>query len=84
MQINASLGKLDVDIEIEEFWADVLRAYRIEPLDIKSEHILNHRNLPSIHRDPFDRMLVSQAQIEEMTLITKDQHIPKYAVDVLW
>lgn len=61
MQIKASLGKLDVDVEIEEFWADVLRTYRIERLDIKSEHILNHRNLPSIHRDPFDRMLVSQA-----------------------
>jgi PIN domain nuclease of toxin-antitoxin system len=84
MQIKESLGKLDVDIEIEEFWADVLRTYRIEPLDIKSEHILNHRNLPAIHRDPFDRMLVSQAQTEGMTLVTKDQHIPKYAVDVLW
>ena len=84
MQIKVSLGKLDVDVDIEEFWGDVLLAYRIESLDIKSEHILNHRNLSAIHRDPFDRMLVSQAQIEGMTLITKDQHISKYSVDVLW
>jgi PIN domain nuclease of toxin-antitoxin system len=42
------------------------------------------RDLPPIHRDPFDRMLVAQAQIEQLVIVTSDAQIPKYGVPVVW
>jgi PIN domain nuclease of toxin-antitoxin system len=39
--------------------------------------------LPKIHRDPFDRMLVAQAQLEELTLVTRDENCRQYEVDIL-
>ena len=41
-------------------------------------------NLPFYHRDPFDRLLIAQAQIEEMTLVSGDSHCSQYDVPVLW
>lgn len=78
------LAKLDIDMDLETFWEDVIREYQIEMLDIRKEHILNHSKLPEIHRDPFDRMLISQAQMESMTLVTKDHNIAKYNINTAW
>ena len=53
-------------------------------LDIKPRHIDISSNLPFIHKDPFDRLLIAQALSEDMTLITKDGNIPLYAVKTVW
>jgi PIN domain nuclease of toxin-antitoxin system len=47
------------------------------------EHGIAAGRLPLIHRDPFDRLLIAQAQLEELTLVTRDEHIQKYDVDLL-
>lgn len=47
-------------------------------------HALHVFNLPALHRDPFDRMLVSQAQVEIMPIITSDSLIAQYEVEVIW
>ncbi|MFI5620686.1 type II toxin-antitoxin system VapC family toxin [Streptomyces sp. NPDC051567] len=52
-------------------------------LPIVSEHGIRAGQLPSHHRDPFDRMLVAQAQSEGLTLVTSDAYIPLYDVPVL-
>jgi PIN domain nuclease of toxin-antitoxin system len=52
-------------------------------LDVTAEHAMTAGRLPMHHRDPFDRMLVAQAQIEGLTLVTRDAHVQKYDVDVL-
>lgn len=52
-------------------------------LHITAEHGIAAGRLPMHHRDPFDRMLVAQARLEGLTLVTRDAHIPKYDVDVL-
>lgn len=52
-------------------------------IPITFEHAAAVGRLPPIHRDPFDRMLVAQAQCEELTLVTGDPHIQKYDVPVL-
>ena len=53
------------------------------PLPIGFEHAIAARRLPQIHRDPFDRMLIAQAQCEDLTLVTRDPHCQKYDVAVL-
>jgi PIN domain nuclease of toxin-antitoxin system len=53
-------------------------------LQISSDHALRASALPPHHRDPFDRMLVAQAQIENLTLVTSDARIAAYDVSVLW
>jgi PIN domain nuclease of toxin-antitoxin system len=53
-------------------------------LPIEDEHALHVLDLPRHHRDPFDRMLVAQAQIEGLALVTGDQELRAYDVEVLW
>jgi PIN domain nuclease of toxin-antitoxin system len=53
-------------------------------LSISSAHALRASALPLHHRDPFDRMLVAQAQSEKLTLVTNDARIAAYDVPVLW
>jgi PIN domain nuclease of toxin-antitoxin system len=53
-------------------------------LPISSAHALRASSLPLHHRDPFDRMLIAQAQSEKMTLVTSDVRIAAYDVSVLW
>jgi len=65
---------------------DVMRRIRIagfSQLAITSQHAVAAARLPLHHRDPFDRMLVAQAQIEGLTIVTSDHDIPKYQVAVL-
>jgi PIN domain nuclease of toxin-antitoxin system len=47
-------------------------------------HALHVYSLPKHHRDPFDRILVAQAQVERMAIITADQQIAQYAVEIVW
>ena len=47
-------------------------------LPVSSRHSVAAENLPPLHADPFDRMLVAQAQMEEMTLLTHDHILPQY------
>jgi PIN domain nuclease of toxin-antitoxin system len=53
------------------------------PLPISFEHAITAGRLPMIHRDPFDRMLVAQAQCEDLTLVTRDSNCRKYNIAVL-
>lgn len=51
---------------------------------IKPAHIFGITKLPLIHRDPFDRLLISQAQHEGLTLVTRDAFIQQYGIRTLW
>jgi PIN domain nuclease of toxin-antitoxin system len=64
------------------YWEE-LRLHRFTPLDITTEHALAVENLPQYHQDPFDRMLIAQAQVEKLTLITRDARIKRYAVSII-
>lgn len=54
-----------------------------ECLNINEAHIRTLRNLPPIHSDPFDRMLVAQAKTENMTLVTADKNLAEYPIKLL-
>jgi len=55
-----------------------------ELLNITTPHIVQTAGLPMHHRDPFDRMLIAQAQSESLVLLSKDQIFPKYNVELFW
>lgn len=53
-------------------------------LEIRASHALRVVALPLHHRDPFDRMLIAQAQVEDMTLVSADSTFNQYEVSLLW
>ena len=79
ISIKQKKGKLPLKTTLEECF----RKSNFEILEIKLPHILQLENLPSYHRDPFDRMLVAQAIVEKLMIITEDEKIKKYDVSVL-
>lgn len=56
----------------------------IRILSIKSEHIIKTAELPFHHRDPFDRLIISQAMLEKHIVVTTDKEFSKYDIDILW
>jgi len=78
--IKTGLGKIVVRGSV----ADAIADYGFSPLPITVEHADAVRSLPLHHRDPFDRLLVVQTQMEELTLVTRDPAFRPYGVDVTW
>lgn len=76
LAIKPALGKLTMPDDLE----DQLRLNRFDVLDITLGHARAVEQLPPHHRDPFDRMLVAQAQTESLTLITRDPQVQQYGV----
>ena len=82
MAIKISVGKLTLAKPL----ADVIKQIAIEDfeiLPILPEHALQVSTLPFHHRDPFDRIIVAQSQIENLTIITDDNDFKSYGVKVL-
>lgn len=81
--IKQSLGKLKITNSIQDI-TDKCAEADILILPLEPKHLDYIKELPDIHRDPFDRLIISQAVTEGMTLITKDNTIPQYDVKTLW
>ena len=82
--IKAQLGKLQFSSSLDQFIAEQLTLNGIDTLSITLRHGLHVATLPAHHRDPFDRILVSQCQLEQLPLLTADTQIIKYAVETIW
>ena len=80
ISIKKAMGKLKVP---QDNYLAELSAHRFTALDITTEHALAVESLPQHHKDPFDRMLVAQAQVEKLTLVTRDPRIKAYKVQVI-
>ena len=79
VSIKQAAGKLDAPVDL----ADAIADNGFRPLPIMFEHASTAGQLPMIHRDPFDRMLVAQARCERLTLVTHDPVLEQYDVDLL-
>lgn len=77
--IKSAIGKLEAPSDLER----QLDHHRFRPLDVSVRHASALRGLPMIHRDPFDRMLIAQAQTEGLVIATRDRIIPSYRVSTL-
>lgn len=82
--VKHSLGRLPLPEPPERYVPAERRARGIEPLPLDEEASLHLSRLPVLHRDPFDRMLICQALIGGLSLVTPDPEIARYPVRTLW
>ena len=82
--IKAKLGKLDLPDDLEHFIVEQLETNAFTSLPIRLEHALHVYTLPQHHRDPFDRILVAQCQLENLPILSADPQITHDAVQVIW
>jgi PIN domain nuclease of toxin-antitoxin system len=81
--IKTGLGKLSLPAPTEAFWQHQTQDSGIVALAVRPEHVLDVAVLPPVHRDPFDRLLVAQARIEGLTLVSADLKVRAYPVATL-
>lgn len=84
MAIKVSLRKLQFKESLETLIPEELRANSISQLEIGFRHVARVVDLPFHHRDPFDRLLISQAQVENIPILSADRVFDRYRVKRLW
>lgn len=82
--IKYKIGRLPLPEVPELFIPTELAKNRIDSLPIVNDHSFRAGQLPAHHRDPFDRMIIAQAQIENMEIITSDRQMSLYDINVTW
>lgn len=79
LAINESLGKLAIPSDLSQ----VLRTHDIGLLQVALDHVDIIRTMPRHHGDPFDRMLIAQAQVEDLTIVTRERWFRSYDVKLM-
>ena len=81
--IKLNIGKLHLDFDFEKI-GEIIYQNGFEILDLSLNHILDLTNLENHHKDPFDRIIISQAKTEKLGIITKDSNFKYYKVKTIW
>ena len=81
--LKIQIGKLELPLE-PVFYHKHLRELGATLLPVDERHSFELIQLPLLHKDPFDRLLIAQARVEGMTLLTRDESIQRYSVNTLW
>lgn len=81
--IKKSIGRLDLHSDLETIF-QIINETGFETLPITTNQILKNANLEFHHQDPFDRIIIAQSLIENMTIITKDSQFENYNVPIIW
>jgi PIN domain nuclease of toxin-antitoxin system len=84
MQIKIQLGRLKFTVPLRDLVESERQTNGIQVLSVGLEHVLALDALPALHKDPFDRLLVAQANVEGACLITRDPVFSSYSVKLLW
>jgi len=79
--IKINIGKSDIDLNV---LLHHIPSLDVQIIQMKNEHFVTLLTLPNIHKDPFDRYLISLAIKEKLTIITADENIQKYNVSWIW
>jgi len=79
ISVKKAMGKLKTPDNLQE----EIELHRFSQLNINFDHAQLAGELPNIHKDPFDRILIAQAMIEKLTLVTRDEVIPQYSVKLI-
>ena len=83
MSIKYALGRLELGVDLKRIF-DIIDETGFDTLPITVKHIVFNSKLKFYHRDPFDRLLIAQAQSEELIILTKDEYFKKYKVKILF
>jgi PIN domain nuclease of toxin-antitoxin system len=84
MQIKNQLGKLELDLPLNELIEQQCLENGLQILAIETPHIYALKDLPFHHNDPFDRLILAQAQLENLKLASADTIFDRYDVDLIW
>jgi PIN domain nuclease of toxin-antitoxin system len=84
LAIKCRLGKLPLPVDGPERFRSAIAESTFKPLPVTFEHAFAVQDLKRHHADPFDHILVAQALVERMTLVSIDRQLRRYGVDVLW
>ncbi len=82
--LKYNLGKLPLPVPPKVFIPEERREHQISILNLSEQDIFQLTNLPDIHKDPFDRILICQAIENGLTILTSDSYIHQYPVKTLW
>lgn len=82
--VKAALGRLQLPAAPQRYIPRLRAQHGIEPLPLLEEAVLHVSRLPDLHRDPFDRMLVCQAIVHGLVILTPDEGISQYPAPTLW
>ena len=82
--IKMKIGKLNSVGSSVSYLRDEMKAYGMELLPIRFEHVVQLERLPALHGDPFDRLLIAQALHERLPVLTNDAKFREYGVEVIW
>jgi len=84
MAIKINIGKLELPKPLGMLVSEQIRENEFEMLRSEVEHFETYTKLPPHHRDPFDRMMIAQAQVENLSVVSKDEAFADYNIDLLW
>ncbi len=84
MAIKVGLKKLDLGLPLADFLSRGRADGHVAELPVLLRHAVGVAQLPPHHRDPFDRLLVAQAQAESLAIVSADPVVAQYDVDVIW
>lgn len=84
MLLKTQAGKLSFPVPLRKWLSDQQNTWDFRYLNISLEHLLRVEEIERHHSDPFDRLLVTQAIVENIGIVTPDPWIAKYPVQVLW
>jgi len=84
LSTKARLGKLPGAVDVATDIAGAVRSQQFDALDITILHAQKAGRLPGPHRDPFDRMLAAQAQLEDLPIVTNDPVFEMFGVERIW
>jgi len=86
LAIKISIGKLTLQQPLEDFLAACETTYQFQLIPILADHVVRVSTLafPANHRDPFDRLIVAQAIVEQMSVVSSDSALDTYSVTRIW
>mgnify|MGYP000861044803 CR=1 FL=1 len=84
MQIKHQLGKLELHLPLDRLVSEQVQKNAIQILPIQTTHVLGISALPNAHKDPFDRLLIAQANVEKMVFLSGDGVFDQYPVQIIW
>ena len=82
--VKIQTGKLKLPQPVGDYLPARLAYYGVEVLPLRLDHALALHGLPAHHRDPFDRMLVAQALVEGLPIVTRDPQLGLYSATIIW
>ncbi|CAN5801303.1 type II toxin-antitoxin system VapC family toxin [soil metagenome] len=81
-EIKRTLGRIEADTR--QLFHEITQTDGFSVFDVRPTHVLTLGDLPLLHWDPFDRMLVAQALRGQLAIVTRDEAIGRYAVEIVW